>query len=74
MLVVLKCPHRTKSGKKCNNTLGIIREGMLTIKKHGRIVADIPLDGDITIKCERCKKKSKLSEITEGRTNESQDL
>lgn len=66
MFVVLKCPHRARSGKKCNNTLGIIREGMLVIKKHGRIIADIPFNGDITIKCERCKSISSLSEITGG--------
>lgn len=66
MLVVLKCPHKGKNGKKCGNTLGIIREGMLTIKKCGRIVGGIPYDGEITIRCEKCKSKTKLSEITGG--------
>lgn len=66
MLVVLKCPHKGKNGKRCNNTLGIVREGVLTIRKHGRIVGGIPFNGEITIKCEKCKRESKLSEITGG--------
>lgn len=63
MSVVLKCPHTARNGKKCNNTLGIIRDGMLVIKNRRRIVANIPFDKDITFECEKCKNKTKLKEM-----------
>lgn len=57
---VVRCKNE-RNGKPCGNIICILRtaEGkeIIEIKKHGREIT-LPLLTEITIKCERCGKKS----------------
>lgn len=58
---VIRCQHKTESGKLCNNVIGVCVDDVLTIRRHGREVTGIRVDRyAVIIRCEKCGKCTEI--------------